>query len=296
MKECILAIDAGGTFFKYALISLNGELLTEVYKIPVNSGGTAKEILGCYHKLIVHARSLSDGITGIGISTPGPFDYESGTGYMQQKFKALYGQPLRPKLTEFFGRQLPIWFCPDTGAFLAGEYAYGAGKGYRNVIGITIGTGVGIAVIADGKLLMNEKKGPAEKIYCIPCKDGILEDYVSGRGIADYYFRLTGLQETQITAKEIHERAGKDEQARRTFEEIGDLLGSALKQVVKKYQTQAVIVGGQVANAFAYMEKGIIRGLDGAACVVLKAEDIDAAAIQGVLELKHRYFVMEGKG
>jgi len=47
---------------------------------------------------------------------------------------------------------------------------------------------------------------------------------------------------------------------------------------------------------YGYGPKGIIRGLDGAACVVLKAEDIDAAAIQGVLELKHRYFVMEGKG
>lgn len=289
MTDCILAIDAGGTVFKYALITLDGTVLTEVFKLPINSKGSKSEILDSYKRLIDHAREMSDNIMGVGISTPGPFDYDSGTSYMEHKFYDIYGIPLKQKIKDFCGKNIPVWFCPDTNAFLAGEYAYGAGKGCRNAIGITIGTGLGVAVIYNGKMCLNEKKGPKEVIYNLPCDGGILEDYVSGKGIAAYYRRLTCIGNETITAKDVGTWAESNENARKTFDEIGYLLGKALSEKIEKYSAEIVILGGQVANSFRFMQDGIIRGIANEKCKVVCAEDIDNSAIKGVLELKEMY-------
>lgn len=289
MKECILAIDAGGTVFKYALVGLDGSLLTEVFKMPINSKGTADEVLQSYYKLVAHAKELSDSIRGIGISTPGPFDYDNGTSLMEHKFQAIYGVPLRAQICENCGMDVPIWFCHDAVSFLAGEYHYGAGKEYDKVIGITIGTGLGVAVAADGQVLLGEDKGTKEEIYNIPCLEGILEDYVSGRGIAAYYKRLTGCVEEQLTAKDVGMAAPTDENAQKAFDEVGYLLGKALSAMVDKYAVEAVVIGGQVANSFAWMKGGIERGIGMSACKVLKAEEIDHSAMKGVLALREQY-------
>ena len=289
MKECILAIDAGGTVFKYALVGLEGTLLTEVFKLPIHSKGTAAEVLQSYDRLITHAKELSESIQGIGISTPGPFDYDNGISLMKHKFQSIYGISMRDRIRENCGVDVPIWFCPDTNAFLAGEYAHGAGNGYRNVIGITIGTGLGIAVVYEGKILVNEKKGPAEVVYNLPCKNGILEDYVSGRGIAAYYRRLTGSMDETITAKDVGMRALEEAEAQRTFDEVGYLLGKAISEKVAKYHAQVVIIGGQVANSFGYMQDGIERGIANVSCKVVRAGEIDHAAMKGVLELREMY-------
>lgn len=297
MKDCILAIDAGGTVFKYTLVSKEGQLLTPVFKLPIHSAGTAQEVLGSYRQLITHALELSDSIIGIGVSTPGPFDYDNGTSLMKHKFQAIYGVPLREKLREYCGKDIPVWFCHDAVSFLAGEYAFGAGKDYDNVIGITIGTGLGVAVASDGQVLLGEDKGTREEIYNIPCLEGILEDYVSGRGIAAYYRRLcskdAALSEianaTSLTAKDVGMAAPKDENARKAFDEVGCLLGQALAPMIAKYGVEAVVIGGQVANSFAWMKEGIERGIGNDACKVLRAQEIDYSAMKGVLALQALY-------
>lgn len=293
MKNCIISIDAGGTFFKYALVGMDGNMLTRVYKMPVNSGGSFEDVLTCYDKLIRHMKEESDKIQGIGISTPGPFDYVSGTSLMRHKFQALYKIPLKQHIRERFGSNIPIWFCSDTNAFLSGEHGYGAGMEYNDLLGITIGTGLGIAVISDGQILMNENKGPVEKLYNIPCGEGILEDYVSGRGIVEYYRRLSG-DTTNLSAKDVGMRAAADLIAKQTFEDVGYMLGREMSEATRKYRAQAIVIGGQVANSFDYMKNGIERGLrenaiDLKKTVVLRAKELDEAALKGILKLREYY-------
>lgn len=288
MTNPILAIDAGGTFFKYALVGKDGEVLTKVYKMPIESGGTKEDVLNCYKSLIEHAGGLTEnGISGIGISTPGPFDYETGTSYMKHKFSALYGIPLRQEIKKCCNIDIPIWFCSDTNSFLAGETEFGAGRKYKNLFGVTIGTGLGLAIALDRKIHTNEKKGPAEVIYNLPCRNGILEDYVSGRGIAEYYKNISNTT-GEISAKDVSEFAKTDKKAIETFDTIGFLLGASLKEKIKEYNAEVLIIGGQVANSFSLMEAGIKRGLGDAKCDVLKAENIDESAIKGVLVLGDR--------
>ena len=61
MTDSVLAIDAGGTVFKYALVDKNGQMLTEVFKMPVESSGTKNDILNCYKNLVDHAKNIADG-------------------------------------------------------------------------------------------------------------------------------------------------------------------------------------------------------------------------------------------
>jgi len=288
MTDAILAIDAGGTFFKYALVSEAGQVLTDVFKIPVLSNGTKESILNCYKSVISHVKEIRENnIVGIGVSTPGPFDYDTGTSYMKHKFSALYGIPLKQEIKEYCNIDVPIWFCSDTNSFLAGEFEYGSGKNYSNLFGVTIGTGLGLAIVLDKKLYTNEKKGPAEVIYNMECRDKILEDFVSGRGIASYYKSISN-NNSDLSAKEVSELAKTDIKAVEAFDTIGFLLGDALKGKIKKYAAEALIVGGQVAYSFELMKDGIKRGLGDVKCDVLRAENIDIAALMGLLVLREK--------
>lgn len=290
MTDSILAVDAGGTVFKYALVGEDGTMQTEVFKLPVSSNGTKSDILNCYKSLIMHAKEIAGGsITGIGISTPGPFDYETGTSYMKHKFSAIYNIPLRQEIREYCNIDVPIWFCSDTNSFLVGETEFGAGKEYNNIIGITIGTGLGIAVAVDRKICTNEKQGPVEVIYNLPCRNGILEDYVSGRGIAEYYKNISDNGDESLSAKDVSVLAQTNENAKNAFDTVGFLLGDALKEKMQKYKAEALIVGGQVANSFDLMKNGIRRGLAGVDCEILKADNIDESALMGLLVLGDKY-------
>ncbi|MBQ4110224.1 MAG: ROK family protein [Clostridia bacterium] len=290
MTDAILAIDAGGTVFKYALVDKNGHMLTEVFKMPVESSGTKNDILNCYKNLVNHAKNITDGnITGIGISTPGPFDYETGTSYMKHKFTSLYGIPLREEIKEFCGINVPVWFCSDTNSFLVGETEFGAGRNYKNLLGVTIGTGLGLAIVLDRKIHTNENQGPAEIVFNLPTRGRILEDFVSGRGIAEYYKNISGKKDEELSAKDVSLLAKTDEKAQKTFDETGFLLGEMLKEFVKKYNAEAVILGGQVSNSFELMEAGIKRGLGETECNVLKAESIDESALKGLMISGNKY-------
>lgn len=290
MTDSILAIDAGGTVFKYALVDKDGQMLTEVFKMPVESSGTKNDILNCYKKLINHVKNIVKcNIIGIGVSTPGPFDYETGTSYMKHKFTSLYGIPLREEIKEFCSINVPVWFCSDTNSFLVGETEFGAGKYYKNLLGVTIGTGVGLAVVLDRKIHTNDNQGPAEIIYNLPCRGRMLEDFVSGHGIAEYYKNISGKKDEDLSAKDVSLLAKTDEKAKEAFDETGFLLGDLLKDFVSKYNAEAIILGGQVLNSFELMEAGIKRGLGEIKCDVLKAESIDEAALKGLAVSGNKY-------
>ncbi len=287
MMDCILAIDAGGTNFKFAPITSDGAL-GEVQQIPICSNGTKDNIIDAYRQLITSVKANGYQIKGVGISTPGPFDYKSGKSLMKHKFAALYGIPLKEIISEI-AEGVSVWFCQDANAFLAGELYNGAAKDEKNVICVTLGTGLGLAISCENRILTNEQGGPKELLYNRPCeKGGILEDYVSGRGIVAYYQSLCGSKE-QLTAKDINMLAETDVYAKRTYDEIGQLLGSALREIVKEYHTECIVIGGQIANAFSLMKDGIVRGLEMPNLQIVRAKNLDSAALYGVVALKENY-------
>lgn len=274
MTNCkILAIDAGGTFFKYALLNEKAEFLSEIKKIPVNEKGTAEEIINSYKEIFDDFEDFSF----IAISTPGPFDYENGISLMQHKFKSIYGVPLRESLEKLSRKR--VCFLSDSNAFLLGE-SIGV---YENSIGITIGTGLGFSAMQRGTLCTNENGGPCEKPYCLPYKGLTAEDYISGRGIELRYKKASG---NPLNAKEIAELAENgDKAALKVYEDMGVAIGEILTPFVSKYETDILIIGGQVARSLNLFKKQISLNIP-----VVASLNVTGSALVGAVYHAKEYF------
>lgn len=262
----ILAIDAGGTFFKYALLNQKAEFLTDIRKIPVNEKGTKEEICKSYKRIFDDIEDF-DVVT---ISTPGPFDYQKGTSLMEHKFPALFGEPLGNILEQLSGKR--VCFLSDSNAFLLGEKS----RAVDNAIGITIGTGFGFSAMMDGQICTDEKGGPCEKPYCLPYKGLIAEDYISGRGIELRYKNASG---NSFDAKKIAELAEKgDQTAIKVYQDMGVAIGEILSPFVKKYDAKILIIGGQVARSIDLFEKYICLTIP-----VITSVNVTGAALVGAV-------------
>ena len=259
-KCCVIALDIGGTFIKYGLV-LSGNSIVFDGQVPANSHDSKEEILNRFAMVIKKCIRVAEEnalvVEGIAVSTPGPFDYKAGTSHMVGKYDEIYGIDLRK---EFRTRAelldtLPIEFMQDAAAFLFGEYVIGAAKGYDNCMGVILGTGTGYACIKDGKLLLNEHKGPyyvlARQEYKNTGK--LIEEIVSGTAILRNY---------EEDAKSLAKKAlGGDYTAIKIFHELGKILGEALSEVKEIEDTQCLVIGGQISKDFALLENGITEGL-----------------------------------
>jgi len=291
----ILAIDAGGTFFKSCIIGQNGEMVgDEVKKVPVDSDGGSEIILNAYREIIsgalIFAKSHDMVLAGIGISTPGPFDYVGFKSLMKHKFAGIYGINLRDEIIRrcFLPAgpdNFDIKFIHDAHAFILGEYWKGAARGYSHIAGVTIGTGTGFGCMSGGKIKANENGGPYVSIYSLPCRDGILEDYVSGKGIVNIYRKLSGECGNGRDAKEIGRLAesGKDKYAVAAYREAGEILAIAIKEILTDLEIECLVLGGQISRSFALMEEAIAGNLAGVKTLkkVCMAQNIDFSPLFG---------------
>lgn len=286
----ILAIDAGGTYFKSAIVSREGMILEgSEFKVRVDSDSDSEHILGVYEEVVRHARTVSEAahtnFQGIGISTPGPFDYQKGISLMKHKFKSLYGIPLREEIIRRCSLdELPIGFVHDANSFLLGEYWKGAAEGYQNAAAITIGTGAGFAVIRDGRLMTNETGGPLYSIYKLPLNGGILEDSVSRRGIIALYKRLSGrTDDFDVIDIEHFALQNGDQAAYETFAETGRIIAENLAPILSELGIECFVLGGQIAKGYPLMAGEMEKGLRRVASLkkVGMGHKIDFSALLG---------------
>ena len=295
--SCILAIDAGGTYFKSAMIGGQGTLIAgSFYQEPAGHGNNKDQVIMAYEKIIRHALgyALAHGvkIDGIGISTPGPFDYQRGICLMKHKFLCLYevnvAEAISAVLPEIAG--IPIHFRHDANSFLAGEMWRGAAQGFDRTAGITLGTGIGVACCIDGEFLTNELGSPAPEVsvWNKPYRAGIVEDYVSSRALAEKYCKKHPGYAVDAGARGIAEAAEQgDCDALKIYAELGADLGNILLSWGERFKPQAIIFGGQISKSFELFVPPLRQILSQiAAPPVLTASQLGAdAALYGVAEL-----------
>ena len=259
-KCCVIALDIGGTFIKYGLV-LNDNSIVFDGQVPADSHDNKEQLLNRFVTAIKACKQVAEAnglfVDGIAVSTPGPFDYKAGTSHMVGKYDEIYDIDLRKEFRVRAGLPdtFPIEFMQDAAAFLFGEYVIGAAKGYDNCMCVTLGTGTGYACIKDGKLLLNERKGPyyvlARQEYKNTGK--LIEEIVSGTAILRNYGE---------DAKNLAKKAlGGDYKAIKIFYELGKILGEALSKVKEIEDTQCLVIGGQISKDFALLENGITEGL-----------------------------------
>ncbi len=297
MKEkAILGVDLGGTKISSGLISVNGELLGEPFTLPTGGRDPDKIIINRIFKAI--EKSLDDAgfnitdISGIGIGATGPLDMKAGLILECPFLPTLHNFPLRKTVEEKFG--IPVFLDNDANCFGLGEYYFGEGRGHEIILGYTLGTGLGCAIVINGKIFTGATQHAGE-VGTSPFRNETIEDYVSGSGISRIYKAICG---REILAREIAALAFEgDPLALQAWEQFGELLAYAVSWGINTIDPDIVILGGSIANAmdlFAPAMEQHLRnyisplpaektkvvkarlgdhaGLIGAACLVLQAK------------------------
>ena len=253
----IVALDIGGSHVTAAVVDgSQREIVAGTRRhVAVDEGAASEVILETWARAALQAvTALGDGVDGVGIAVPAPFDYGRGVSLMEHKFRALYGRPVVSLLEEWFrDSQLegaPVLVANDADLFALGEWWAGAARGRERMIGLTLGTGLGSGFVAHGRIVTGGPEVPTGgEIWSLPYLDGVAEDFVSGRAIAASYTRATG---RELAASEIAERADSGESAALgAFAEMALHLGRIMEPHIARFKPECIVVGGNIAHAWA---------------------------------------------
>jgi glucokinase len=241
----LIGVDLGGTNVRAGLVQ-NGKIVA-LEKRPTYADNTREFVLEEICKTIETV--FRPGVSGIGIGVPSVVD-ASGMVYSVANIPSWHKVPLKKILEKRFG--VPVFVNNDAKCFALGELHYGAGRGYRNLIGLIIGTGMGAGVVIDSKIFSGSN-GIAGELGHMPYLDSEFEHYCSGR----FFQREYGLD--AVTAEQ-RANAG-DAAAKKMFAEFGRHLGNAVQTALYAYDPEVIVFGGGVSHAFRHFEKQIHESL-----------------------------------
>lgn len=234
-----IGIDMGGTNLRAALVDRQGVVRKEQVASPAH--GTEQEVIDTLTGLV--ERLLDDDVDGIGAGIPSVIDRENGIVYNATNIPSWKEVHLKDILQRRFGGKVAI--DNDSNCFTLGVARYGEGQQFDNFVGATLGTGLGGGLIIDGKLYGGVNGGAVE-IGSLPYLDSDLEHYCSSM----FFTRVC-----HTTAEQLYNRAvNGDAEATARWEEFGRHMGNMVKAVMFAYDTEAVIIGGGIARAFALFE------------------------------------------
>jgi glucokinase len=270
----VAALDIGGTHANAGLVAFNARAVENGSRTRVllNPAGSGPELLAD----IIRAASevVRPGIHRLGIAVPGPFDYEAGISRIQHKLIGLYGVDLRSRIAASL--RLPahaVRFLNDAEAFLLGEWWAGAARGHARAVGITLGTGIGSAFVADDQILRSGPGvPPGGELYALSFRGAPVEETISSRGLVSAY----GSSDAgPLDAEEVAARAtARESAARRAFEELGRALGEFLAPWLLGFEPSCLVVGGSIARSWELFERSLRAELESIASL----ETITAAA------------------
>jgi glucokinase len=254
----VVAVDVGGTTVDAACISADGELIGEVLESASPAAGTRDEIVTELARAVAAARAQARDftVTACGIAMPAPFDYPAGVSHMEHKFQAISGVDLGRLLGEITG--LPTYFINDADAF-------GLGVSWRQLpeaerfVGLTIGTGLGGSFIENGEnVTVGDTVPPHGEVWDLPYAGGVLEDYVSARGVVAAYETLSagrrhgpdGGGVDRVSAKEIADLAFRGSgPAVEAYRAMGTAIGRGLAPVLLRFEPELLVIGGKVGQS-----------------------------------------------
>lgn len=268
MKTYAFGVDIGGTTIKMGLFTTTGDLL-DSWEIPTRTESEGSYVLPDIAAAVEAKLKEKDisklDVEGIGIGVPGPVGPD-GTVFrcvnlgwdvfnVEQRLTTLTG--LKSKAGN------------DANVAALGEMWQGGGKGYRNIVMVTLGTGVGGGVILNGKILAGVSGAAGELGHmtmiddetetCGCGKKGCLEQYTSANGLVRITRRYLAAHPkaktslfgfNPLTAKDICDEAKKgDEVALKMLAQLGNLLGKALAYVSCTVDPEAFVIGGGLSKA-----------------------------------------------
>jgi glucokinase len=240
--KTILGIDIGGTSIKYGIVQ--GRTLVEVKENKTNAFEVDSILESIYS--IIH-EALKSKIDAVGIGIPGFINGKTGIIELINNIPSLRGINLTEKIHKEFGLKAKI--NNDANCFTLGEYHFGSYKNLSNVIGITLGTGLGGGIIIHKKLYSGLHGGAGE-FGCIPYLEKNFEYYCSSN-----FFKVFFDQ----SSYELYSKAlNGDDIAKEGFYIFGMHLGALLNHLMFSFAPEAIIIGGKIAKAFDLFLPGVL--------------------------------------
>ena len=265
MKYCF-GVDIGGTTVKLGLFTTDGEIVDkwEIKTRTENQGeAVLPDIAEALKEKLEEKKIGRDEVEGIGVGVPAPVNAE---GVVQNTANLGWGyKEVKREMEELSGMRAEIG--NDANVAALGEMWLGAGKGRKNIVMVTLGTGVGGGIIIDGKPLVGAHGAGGEighlcvnyeeTDHCGCGNTGCLEQYASATGITRLAnIRLAKddaksvLREQEVSAKTVFDavKAG-DAVAKEIAEEFGKYLGHAMANLAAVVDPSAIVIGGGVSKA-----------------------------------------------
>lgn len=299
MKKAAIGIDIGGTSIKLGLVSDQGKILSRSVFMTKDAPGRAKMI----KTLVTHitnlqaiARREKYSVRGVGIGAPGPIDVERGFVYFFPNISGWKNTPLKAMLERRL--KMPVYVDNDANAMAYGEFRFGAGRGSKNILALTLGTGVGGGIVMNGKLFHGPAYSAAEVGHMVINENGPLcgcgnrgciETYVGNghftrevaerlkKGSKSLLNRWLKDGKKQLTPLLVAQAARCGDQfAYDMWREVGEHLGTFLVGMVNVLNPEKIIIGGGLAQ-----NRGLLFGhvID---CLNRKAFPIAARSVKVV--------------
>lgn len=270
--DLAVGIDIGGTNTAVGLVDRSGAVLA-TQSLPTRSypdpGDFVRSVANVAKAMLKRMEQPAT-LVGMGIGAPNGNHYKGTVEYAPN----LQWKGVVP-LADLFQEQMdvPVYLDNDANAATTGERIYGAAQGMTDFIMITLGTGVGSGLVANGKMIRGHDGFAGELGHTIVMPEGrtcgcgrrgCLETYVSATGVKRTIVeRLTetedpsslrALQPARITSKDIYDAAQSgDRVAREAFLETGRILGLALANAVAYTSPEAIVIFGGLAKAGALL-------------------------------------------
>jgi glucokinase len=271
MLDHVVGIDLGGTNIKAAVVAIDGTLVRST-SAKTNPELGPESILSRIVSLIRELETLSGGTCrAIGIGSPGAINWERDTVSKPPNFPGWVSVNVKQELQKILGRAIPVLVENDANVAGLGSAHFGAGIPYSHFIMVTLGTGVGGAIISNNEIFRGQTGGAGEIghmtiNYCGPLARsgvaGAVEAYL-GQQFLTHYARLRLVSRPKSI---LHERAGRDladitskmlfdaaqdgdKDAIEIFQWAGHKLGCVLGSAINLLDIRTVIVGGGTSAA-----------------------------------------------
>ena len=282
-QSYVLGIDIGGQTAKCGIVNARGEVLAQTILVSNKHDNAADfvEALASTLKKLIDDADLEGQVRGIGVGAPNGNYY---TGEIQFAPNLAWAHecnvPFANMLSEAMGG-MPVALTNDANAAAMGEMTYGAAKGLKDFIMITLGTGVGSGIVIDGKVLYGHDGFAGELGHtcavrggrrCGCGKLGCLEAYCSAIGVARTAVEwleqhpeessLLRLREN-VTSKDVYEAAkAGDKVAKDIFDYTGAILGRSFADFVAFSAPEAIVLFGGLARAKEFLLEPIQKSMN----------------------------------
>lgn len=246
MEKAILGLDIGGTGIKGGVL-VNGQL-EDIRSIPTPADQDQEHILETIAQFIDSYSSFD--FAGIGIGIPGLVNAEEGIVLNLSNIPAFQHVRLKEFIEARFSK--PVFINNDANCFALGVHKFGVGKKYKNIVGLTLGTGIGGGIVINGHLYGGVNAAAGEW-----CSATYLDDNFERYCSSKFFLKNYGSKPKALAKKALL----GDEKAVEAFQIYGNHIGELIKHIMYSLAPDAIILGGSIRKSFPLFRESMNKTL-----------------------------------